>query len=54
MVRVLVALSWRNGKLVEATLAARQSKPVTVRYAGKEVKIQARAGHTYVLGPGLK
>ena len=51
---VEVALSWRNGKLVEATLAAKQSKPLKVRYAGREVTIQVRAGQTYQLGPDLK
>ena len=51
---VEVALSWRNGKLARATLAARESKPLKVRYAGEEVEIQAKAGQTYVLGPDLK
>jgi alpha-L-fucosidase 2 len=46
-----VALDWRSGKLVKATIAARQSKPLHVRYAGKEIAIQAKAGQTYILGP---
>jgi len=33
---------------------ARESKPLKVRYAGKEVEIQAKAGQTYELGPELK
>ena len=37
-----------------ATLTARASKPVTVRYAGKEIEIQARSGTTYELGGDLK
>jgi alpha-L-fucosidase 2 len=49
-----VALSWKDGKLVKATLAARESKPVKVRYAGKETEIQAQAGQTYELGPDLE
>jgi alpha-L-fucosidase 2 len=49
-----VALSWQDGKLVKATLAARRSKPVKVRYAGQETEIQAKAGQTYELGPDLK
>lgn len=49
-----VALSWKDGKLVRATLAARESKPVKVRYAGQETGIQAQAGQTYELGPDLK
>jgi hypothetical protein len=49
-----MALTWQNGKLVKATLAARESKPVKVRYAGQETNFQATAGKTYVLGPDLK
>ena len=49
-----VALDWQNGKLVKATIAARQSKPLKVRYAGHEIEIQAKAGQTYILGPDLK
>jgi alpha-L-fucosidase 2 len=49
-----VALEWRNGKLVKATIAARQSKPLKVRYAGHEIDIQAKAGQTYTVGPDLK
>ena len=49
-----VALEWRNGKLVKAAIAARQSKPLKVRYASHEIDIQAMAGHTYTLGPDLK
>jgi alpha-L-fucosidase 2 len=46
-----VALDWQSGKLLKATIAARQSKPLKVRYAGKEIVIQAKAGQTYILGP---
>jgi alpha-L-fucosidase 2 len=46
-----VAIVWKDGKLVKATLTARESKPVKVRYAGKEVEIQAKAGTKYDLGP---
>ena len=49
-----VALDWQNGKLVKAAIAARQSKPLKVRYAGREIEIQAKAGQTYNLGPDLK
>jgi alpha-L-fucosidase 2 len=49
-----VALDWQGGKLRKATIAARQSKPLKVRYAGKEIVIQAKAGQTYTLGPDLK
>jgi alpha-L-fucosidase 2 len=49
-----VALDWQNGKLRQATIAARQSKPLKVRYAGHEIEIQAKAGQTYTFGPDLK
>ena len=49
-----VSIAWRDGKLVKATLAAKESKPIKVRYAGKEIEIQAKAGQTYQLGPDLK
>ncbi len=49
-----VAISWRDGKLLKATLAAKESKPLKVRYADQEVDVQAKAGQTYELGPDLK
>jgi alpha-L-fucosidase 2 len=49
-----VALDWQSGKLVKATIAAHQTKPLKVRYAGREIEIQAKAGQTYNLGPELK
>ena len=49
-----VGLEWKNGELVRATIAARQSKPLKVRYGGKEIEIAAKAGQTYKLGPDLK
>lgn len=49
-----VAIAWQNGKLVKATLKASQTKPVKVRYAGKEIELQARAGQSYTLGPQLQ
>jgi alpha-L-fucosidase 2 len=49
-----VALDWQSGKLVKAAIAAHQSKPLRVRYAGGEIEIQAKAGETYNLGPELK
>jgi alpha-L-fucosidase 2 len=49
-----VDIEWRNGKLVRAVLTPRESKPIKVRYAGREVEIQAKAGQTYNIGPDLK
>jgi alpha-L-fucosidase 2 len=49
-----VAIEWKNGRLVKATLAAKQTIPVTVRYAGKEVRLAAKGGQTYSLGPDLR
>jgi alpha-L-fucosidase 2 len=48
-----VDLEWKDGKLVKAVLTPSSSKPVTVRYAGKEKKLQAKAGQAIRLGPGL-
>ena len=48
-----VDLEWAAGKLRAATIRASQSKPVKVRYAGKEIEIAAQAGKTYKLGPNL-
>ncbi len=49
-----VSIDWQNGKLVKAVLKAAASKPVKVRYAGKEVALQAKAGQSYSFGPDLK
>jgi alpha-L-fucosidase 2 len=49
-----VALAWSDSKLARATVKAHESKPVTLRYAGKEVKFQAQTGRTYEFGPELR
>ncbi len=49
-----VAIAWQNGKLVKATLKASETQPVKVRYAGKEIELQAKAGQIYTLGPQLQ
>jgi len=48
-----VAIAWQDGKLVKATFNSKESKPVKIRYAGREKEIQAKAGQTYELGPTL-
>jgi alpha-L-fucosidase 2 len=48
-----VSLAWKAGKLERAEVLARASRPLTIRYAGKEVKVAAVAGRTYRFGPGL-
>jgi len=48
-----VAIAWRDGRLVEATIAARRSRPVTVRYGGRERAFSAKAGRAYVIGRDL-
>jgi alpha-L-fucosidase 2 len=48
-----VAISWKAGKLATATLVLKQAMPVTVRYAGKEVQVHAKAGR-YSIGPNLE
>jgi alpha-L-fucosidase 2 len=49
-----VSLAWQKGKLTRATIKAKEAKPLKVRYAGKEVELQAKAGQTLELGPELK
>jgi len=49
-----VAISWRDGKLEQATLMAKESRPVKVRYAGKEIELQATAGGTYQIDAALR
>ena len=49
-----VDLSWRAGKLVSATIRPSESKPLKVRYAGKEIEFKAQAGRRYRFGPELK
>lgn len=48
-----VDVMWSDGKLLDARIRARQSKPLTVRYAGKDVTVQARAGKVYRFGGDL-
>lgn len=48
-----VSLEWRDGKLVRVDITATRTNPLTVRYAGKEVQIQARAGRSYQLDSSL-
>jgi alpha-L-fucosidase 2 len=47
-------IEWSNGRLTRASLRATESKPLKVRYAGKEVEIQARAGRTYEFDGDLR
>jgi alpha-L-fucosidase 2 len=48
-----VDLEWRDNNLVQATLRARQSIPVEVRYGTQRRSITAKAGATYRLDAGL-
>ena len=49
-----VSIAWQNGKLTKAAIAAKDSKSVTVRYAGRETEIQVKPGRIYELGQDLK
>jgi alpha-L-fucosidase 2 len=51
---VEVGITWRNGKLVQATLKSDQSKKATVRYDGKEVVMELTAGQVKTVGPSLQ
>jgi alpha-L-fucosidase 2 len=48
-----VSITWKNGKLVSAVITPRQSKPLKVRYAGKEKDFAAKAGQPISLGATL-
>jgi alpha-L-fucosidase 2 len=48
-----VTIEWQNGKLKRAVITARETKPLKVRYAGKEKEVSAKAGESYTLGPSL-
>ncbi len=49
-----IAMEWKDGKLVKATIVAKQTKPLKIRYDGREISIAAQAGKSYVVGPDLK
>jgi alpha-L-fucosidase 2 len=49
-----VAITWADGKLVQATLKPSRDIPLKVRYAGKETAFQTNAGRMITLGPDLK
>ncbi|HJZ98234.1 MAG TPA: glycoside hydrolase N-terminal domain-containing protein, partial [Candidatus Solibacter sp.] len=44
-----VAIEWKDGKLVKAVITARESKPLKVRYAGKEKEFAAKAGQAITI-----
>jgi alpha-L-fucosidase 2 len=44
-----VDLAWKDGKLVKARIRSDKGSPLTVRYAGKYVAVDTRAGKTYDL-----
>jgi alpha-L-fucosidase 2 len=46
-----VAMSWKGGKLERATIFARQTKSVKIRYDGKQATIDAHAGRSYQITP---
>ncbi len=46
-----IAIAWREGKLVQATILSRETKRVRVRYAGKDIEIACRANQPTIF-PG--
>jgi alpha-L-fucosidase 2 len=48
-----VSIEWAGGKLVKAVITPRESKPLKVRYAGKEKEYAAKAGQAITLGAVL-
>lgn len=49
-----VDLVWSGGKLEQAVIRARRSRPLKLRYAGIEVELRAHAGQAYRYGRGLQ
>lgn len=50
----IVDIAWRDGKLDSASIRAAETKPLKIRYAGKEIEIQAQASRTYRISPDLR
>jgi len=50
---VTVDITWRDGKLVQATLTSDKTKRATVRYAGREVQMELPAGKPVAFGGNL-
>ncbi len=48
-----VDLEWAEGKLVSARVRSLHGKPVTLRYAGREKRVETEAGRDYAFGPAL-
>jgi alpha-L-fucosidase 2 len=48
-----VDITWQDSKLVKATLTPRETKPIRIRYAGKEVEITGKAWQSIEVGPEL-
>jgi len=48
-----IDLSWHDGKLTRAVIRAKDAEPVQIRYAGKEITLQAKANGVYEFGPDL-
>ena len=48
-----VSIEWANGKLTKAVITPHESKPLKVRYAGKEKDFSAKAGQPITVGPDL-
>ncbi len=49
-----VSIEWKVGKLVEARIISRLGRPVTIRYAGKEIKQATDIGKSYLITPDLR
>jgi alpha-L-fucosidase 2 len=46
-----VAIEWKGGKLVKAMLTSLRDGPCPVRYAGKTIGVETKAGETVEVGP---
>ena len=50
----ILSLEWEAGKLTQTKILSEKGNPLTLRYAGKEVDLETKAGQTYRLDGNLE
>ena len=50
----VVDLAWEAGKLTRTKILSAKGNPLTLRYSGKEVDLETRAGKVYLLDGNLE
>jgi alpha-L-fucosidase 2 len=48
-----LGIEWRDGKLVNASIAASRTMPMKLRYGGKEIDLRVEAGKQYTVDAAL-